>query len=134
MIPTTNSILHHEIKVQEEPSKNYKMYLQQAVVHGYTDEREAMRQVIFKILNTQRYQYSIYSWNYGIELEDLFGEPISYVFPELERRIIEALLQDDRIISVDTFVFDILTKKTVCVTFTAHTIFGDVNADKVVKI
>lgn len=61
------------------------------------DGREAMEQVIYKILNTERYRYVVYSWNYGIELMDLFGMPADYVCPVLEKRISEALLQDDRI-------------------------------------
>ena len=41
--------------------------------------------VVFNILNTERYQYIIYSWNYGIELIDLYGQPVSYVIPELKK-------------------------------------------------
>ena len=92
-----------------------------------------MHQVIYKILNTERYQYIIYSWNYGIELADLFGEPVTYVCPELQRRITEALVQDDRITSVDSFEFDLSEKRTVKVTFTVHTIFGELEEEKVVN-
>ena len=74
----------------------------------------------------------IYSWNYGIELLDLYGEPVSYVCPELERRIKEALVQDDRIESVDTFNFELLDKRKVLVSFIVHTVFGDVDTEKVV--
>ena len=75
------------------------------------------------MLNTERYQYLIYSWDYGVELLDLFGEPISYVCPELERRITEALLQDDRIEEVDGFEFEV-SGGTVKASFTVHTVFG----------
>ena len=75
----------------------------------------------------------MYSWDYGIELLDLYGEPISYVCPELERRITEALLCDDRIKSVDNFDFNIAKKGEVLVTFTAHTVFGDVQSEKAVN-
>lgn len=115
------------------PSKNYKMVLAEEVVRGSTDELAAMQQVVFKILNTQRYENIIYSWNYGIELEDLFGEPVTFVCAELERRIKEALIQDDRIESVDSFVFDTTKKRTVAVSFAVNTIFGDVEATKEVK-
>lgn len=133
MIPTRNTVLNTELEIQEQASKNYKMYFDEEVINGFRDEIEAMKQVIFKILNTERYQYIIYSWNYGIELEDLFGEPVSYVCPELERRITEALVQDDRIESVDSFSFDITQKRKVHVTFVAHTIFGDVEAERTVN-
>lgn len=134
MIPSVNTILSTELEVETQPSKNYKMHLDQNIINGFCDELEAMRQVVYKILNTERYQYIIYSWNYGIELLDLYGEPITYVCPELERRITEALVQDDRIESVDNFEFDVSEKRTVKVTFTVHTIFGDVGSEKVVNV
>ena len=133
MIPSTNTILSTELEVETQPSKNYKMYLEQNIINGFCDELEAMQQVIYKILNTERYQHIIYSWNYGIELLDLYGEPVTYVCPELQRRITEALVQDDRIESVDNFEFDSSEKGTVKVTFTVHTIFGNVESEKVVN-
>lgn len=133
MIPSTNTILSQELEVETLPSKNYKMQIEHDVINGYCDELEAMKQVVFKILNTERYQYIIYSWDYGIELIDLYGEPVTYVCPELERRITEALVQDDRITSVDNFAFDVSEKRTVKATFTVHTIFGGVEAEKVVN-
>lgn len=133
MIPSTNTILSTDLEVETQPSKNYKMHLEQNIINGFCDELEAMKQVIYKILNTERYQHIIYSWNYGIELLDLYGEPVTYVCPELQRRITEALVQDDRIESVDNFEFDTSEKRTVKVTFTVHTIFGSVESEKVVN-
>jgi hypothetical protein len=57
-----------------------------------------------------------------------------YVCPEIERRVKDALLQDDRITGVDNFEFDTSTKGVVSVTFTVHTFFGDVNEEMVVNI
>ena len=82
------------------------MQSKENLIREYIDGLEAVKQSIFKIIMTERYQYIMYSWNYGIELVDLFGEPISYVCPELKRRISEALLWDDRIKGVDNFIFD----------------------------
>lgn len=133
MIPSTNTILSTELEVEKQPSKNYRMHPERNIINGYCDELEAMQQVIYKILNTERYQYIIYSWNYGIELLDLYSEPMTYVCPELQRRITEALLQDDRIESVDNFEFDVSEKKTVKATFTVYTIFGNVESERVVN-
>lgn len=130
MLPSVDRALTTTLEVAVGGSKNYKMYVEEEIVHGYREDLEAMQQVVYKILNTQRYQYIIYSWNYGVELADLFGEPISYVCPELERRIKEALIQDDRITSVDSFSFEILEKRKVCASFTVHTIFGDIKAER----
>ncbi len=132
MIPVTNDILS-TLEIEEQPSKNYKLFFTENIINGYVDKLEAMKQVIYKILNTERYQCLIYSWNYGIETMDLFGEPVSYVCPEIQRRITEALIQDDRINSVDSFEFDYSLKGKLLVTFQVHTIYGDINEEKVVN-
>jgi len=133
MIPSSTVFFEQDFELEEQPTNTYKMDLENNLIRGYTDGIEAMKQAILKILSTERYQYVMYSWNYGIELLDLYGEPVSYVCPELERRITEALLWDDRIESVDNFEFNIQKKGVVHVTFTAHTIFGDVVSEKVVN-
>lgn len=133
MIPSMNSILTTEIEIESEGTKNYQMHFTEKFINGFVDELQAMHQVIYKILNTERYQYIIYSWDYGIETVDLYGEPISYVCPEIERRIIEALTQDDRIESVDNFEFDYSEKGKLHVTFSVHTIYGDLEEERVVN-
>lgn len=134
MIPGKNGFLTEDFEIEEQPSKTYQMHLPQEIINGYGDNVTAVEQAIYKILNTERYQYVIYSWNYGVELADLFGEPITYVCPELERRITEALTWDERIISVDNFSFDTEQKRVVKVSFVAHTIFGDIAAERAVNI
>ena len=133
MIPSTNSVLSTTLKVERQPTKTYKLNIEDNVISGFCDNLEAMKQVVYKILNTERYKSIMYSWNYGIELLDLFGEPTNYVVSELKRRITEALVQDDRITSVDDFEYNI-KRKTVSLTFTVHTIYGDVQSEKVVDI
>ena len=87
-----------DVTIAHQPSYTYSLdYARDSQIRGFTDELEAMKQAIYKIINTERYEYIIYSWNYGIELQDLFGQPIPYVYAELQRRISEALLADDRI-------------------------------------
>ena len=133
MIPSTDSILSEDLEMEIEPSKNHKMQIEQNTIKGTCDELEAMKQVIYKILNTERYQHIIYSWDYGIELLDLYGEPVTYVCPELERRIKEALTQDDRIDDVGEFEFELIDKKSIKVTFTVYTIYGETQEEKVVN-
>ncbi|EOT26514.1 hypothetical protein C805_00606 [Eubacterium sp. 14-2] len=133
MIPAETGFLEEDFEIEQEPSKNYRMDIKKQRVQGKTDGLEAMKQVVFKILSTERYQYLIYSWDYGIELLDLFGEPVSYVCPELEYRITEALQQDDRIEEVDGFEFEV-NGSTVKALFTVHTVFGNLKAEREVDI
>ncbi|MBQ8765397.1 MAG: DUF2634 domain-containing protein [Clostridia bacterium] len=133
MIPSKNSILSTDLKVERQPTKTYKLDIKNNIVNGFSDNLESMQQAIYKILNTERYKNIMYSWNYGIELLDLFGEPIDYVLSELERRITEALIQDDRIVSVEEFEHR-TDRRTVFLTFTVHTIFGDVQSERAVSV
>lgn len=127
MIPESGNLL--DINIVTIPTKTYKMELEENSdrISGFTDEQEAMKQAIYKIIRTERYRYIIYDWNYGIELEDLFGMPVNYCVPEIERRIREALLQDTRISEVNNFEFDTSKKGIVLVKFTAYTEFGEIN-------
>lgn len=134
MIPSTGAFLAQNFKLEEQPTYTYRMDLENNRIQGHVNKIEAMKQAIYKILLTERYRYIMYSWNYGIELQDLYGEPVSFVCPELERRITEALLWDKRIQSVDNFEFDLSQKGAIHVSFTAHTIFGDVQAEREVEV
>ncbi len=133
MIPSNNSILATDLEVTSQPSLSHKMYIDDKYINGICMDLEEVKQTIYKILNTERYQYNIYSFDYGVELSDLIGEPISYVCSEIERRITEALTQDDRIESVSDFEFDTSKRHEVVCTFVVHTIFGDVVEEKVVN-
>lgn len=133
MIPSNNSILTTDLEVTTQPSLSHKMYIDGKYINGTCKDLEEVKQTIYKILNTERYQYVIYSFDYGVEFTDLVGEPISYVCSEIERRITEALMQDDRIESVSDFEFDTSNRSEVVCTFVVHTIFGDVAEEKVVN-
>ncbi|WP_455045691.1 DUF2634 domain-containing protein [Leptotrichia trevisanii] len=126
-----------DITVKEQPTKTYKMELYKGnYILGFVDSQKAMEQAIYKIIRTERYRYIIYSWNYGIELEDLFGMPVEYCVVELERRISEALLQDNRITAVHSFEFDTESERgTVLVKkFIAETVFGKIQIDNELSV
>ena len=135
MIPKTTTYTLDDFTIAEQPSHTYRMDLDRGNrIAGYADGLEAMRQAIFKILNTERYEYVMYSWNYGIETMDLYGKRVTWVCPKLERRVKEALLQDTRILKVDNFCHNTRKKGYVVTSFTVHTIFGTVEASKEVVI
>lgn len=134
MIPSTNNILTNSVEVVTQPDLTYLMYTSEERIQGTCEGLEAVRQAICKILNTERYDHVIYSWNYGIRLIDLYGEPMTYVIPELERRISNALSIDDRVLSCDGFEFDTSRRNSVLVKFTAHTIYGDTDIERSVSI
>lgn len=115
------------------PSLTWKINEERAEVRGTVDELEAMKQAVNKILQTERYRYAIYDWNYGIELEELYGKNVTYVIPELKKRIEDALLADDRVTAVTDFSFR-QEKGSVTAEFLVHTIFGEIRAERMVDI
>lgn len=85
----------------EQPSLTYELNLKEKTIAGYIDGLEAVKQAVVKILQTRRFEHLIYSSNYGQELESVIGRDPLWAYAEIERHIKEALLQDDRILSVD---------------------------------
>lgn len=117
----------------ELPGRTYKLDIEHGCIRGFTDKADAVLQAVYLMLSVERYKYPIYSRNYGVELNDLIGTPCDYAMSEIERRITEALLTDDRIKSVDGWLFE-TAKNAVRVTFTVHTIYGDIETTKEVDV
>lgn len=131
MLPETGDILQTDFKIEQIPSKTFWMH--GGTLSGYVDGRDAVKQAIYCILSTERYDWLIYSWNYGVELKDLFGRPMGLVRSKVKKRIREALMQDDRIQGVDAFSFT-AQGRMLHAAFTVHTQYGDVQASKEVNV
>lgn len=136
MIPSNDYVENYEdelesdIEVETEPSYTYAMQIPDDEIResrfvGKVDETEAMEQAITKILSTERYEHEIYSWDYGIELKDLYGMPIPYVMSEIKERIADAITADDRFESVDDFEVEQVDRHTVHCAFTVTTADGE---------
>lgn len=133
MIPQVQDDIRQDFTFEALPSKTFRLNHNNLTVTGTIDQIQAVEQAVFLILNVERYQWLIFSWNYGVELHNLIGKDPEYCLPEIERRVREALLQDDRITAVQNFQFKI-NKKQVLTTFTVVSIFGEINVEKVVEI
>jgi Protein of unknown function (DUF2634). len=133
MTPVVNDELLNDFTIAVQPSKTYALDIENGVIRGYCDGSEAVKQAVYKALNTERYDCLIYSWNYGSELKELFGQPISLVYPEVKRRIEEGLKQDDRINSVENFSFE-KKKGSLYVTFTVVSTEGSFESEVNVNV
>lgn len=129
MIPKTNGFIDSLQPSVEYRNKTYRIDNHNKNISGFVDGVEALKQTIYGILNTERYEYLIYSFDYGVELQSLIGEDMEYVKIDIHRRIEEALKQDNRILSVDKPEIisegDTLTYKAV-----VNSIYGDINIEK----
>lgn len=128
MVPKADDILLTLNSDAVMPSRTYAIDVENGRIRGTVDGIDAIKQAIYLALNTERYRYLIYSWDYGAELSGFIGQPREYALSEIKRCISEALLQDERIIGVDNFEFE-SGKKTVHVIFTVHTIFGEAEVE-----
>lgn len=134
MLPNGTELLN-ELEFISYGNMTYDMKIEENKIIGVTnDDLESVKQMIYKILNTERYENIIYSWNFGIELHDLFGEPIDWVCSELTERIKDALSVDDRITDVGEFEFDLSTRNVVVCTFLVSTIYGTISENVEVRI
>ena len=146
MIPQVQDDIKQDFTIETLPSRTFRMNHNNLTIIGTIDEIQAVEQavflflnkknhelVVFLILNTERYEWLIHSWDYGVELHNLIGKDVEYCIPEIERRVREALLQDDRITAVQNFEFTV-NKKKVLTTFTVVSIFGEINAELGVEI
>ena len=116
-LPTTGDDLDLvSFTVETQPSDTYKLDIEHDRVRGMTDEQDAVRQAVYLILNVERYAYPIYPRSYGSELTDLIGKPKDYA-----------------ITAVDSWEFE-TGRNWVLARFVAHTIFGEVEAEKEVAI
>lgn len=131
MIP--NSSLNESLELIDdiETSKTYKILIDDN--NGYIDNIESLKQFIYKLLSTEKYNYPIYSFNYGIELENLLGKEYDYIKIELKRRIEDCLLADERINSVSNFQFT-RGDDSLYVTFDVESIYGSTSINKEVDI
>ena len=122
LLPDTEEL--EELDIVEQSSNTFIAGEDQ--IAGMADGLEAMRQTVQNILQTERYDYQIYSTNYGVEFNDLVGADPDYIKAALPARIEEALSVDDRILSVDDFTFEFSGDKAV-VTCNVQTVYGTVN-------
>lgn len=88
----------------QQPSLTYKVDFKKKKIAGTTVELEAVKQTVFLVLSTERDYSEIYQ-NYGIKTADLIGQDFAFTASELKKRIIETLLEDNRIMGVENFKF-----------------------------
>lgn len=122
MLPDRNTILQEDERM---PSYTPKIDFERNRIMGTVDNIDAMEQAIYLILQTERYESIIYNWYYGVEFDTLIGKSRELITSELERRIREALTEDDRINRISDFEIEFTSDKAI-VSFTVNTIFGDI--------
>lgn len=115
-----------DIVVAAQPSKTWIIDRNTMQVSGMDDGLESVRQAVEIALNVERYRWTIYSANFGSELDGLVGEDYAYIVAELPRLIEDALSPDSRVVGVDEYSFERTGLNSLSVSFTVHTVYGDI--------
>lgn len=118
-------------KTSFKPSNTYQIKGNR--LEGLIDGIDAVKQSVDLILSIERYENIIYSWDYGNELKGFIGKDRTFVQGDIERRIRESLLEDDRVESISNFQ---ISFKGECafVSFTVYCIFGEFEVERGVAI
>ena len=87
--------------------------------------------MVGKALQTERYQYLAYSWQYGIEVKPFIGKvmQVKERYLELKRVIVECLMVNPYILSIDSAEFTTTDADTVVADIILTTIYGEVNVN-----
>lgn len=88
---------------------------------------DALKVWIFKALQTERYQYLAYSWRYGIELKPFISlvMTVQERESELERVIVECLMVNPYIRSIDSVTFTV-DEDNLTADIALTTVYGEV--------
>lgn len=126
MIPQSDTLLLSEdMEETPQPSLTYKLDVLNGRIGAVTvDGLEAVKQAVFKILTTARFEHLIYSNDYGNEADIGAVRGRAVFESEIERWVKEALKQDDRIVSVTNFKFT-YDLDTALVIFDVESDYGD---------
>ncbi|MGL4790750.1 MAG: DUF2634 domain-containing protein [Anaerotignaceae bacterium] len=132
MLPKNDGLI--DFVVASEPTKTYALDKENNVIRGYCDQLEAIKQWVYMVLNIERYDWLIYSFNYGCELKELFGKPISYAMPRIKMLIEEALLADSRITAIENMTMEKTGRNVLSVTFTVVSTEGEFEEEVKVNV
>lgn len=89
--------------------------------------KEAVKVWIWLALQTPRYRYYIYTWDYGNDFEELIGQGYTeeYILAETQRMTEDCLLVNKYIQGITEFSVS-MTGSTLTISFVADTIYGEI--------
>ena len=110
------------------PSKTYKIDLETQRIVGTIDDREAYLQFLDKTLSTDKYAWPYYDQYFGNEIRSLIGKSKGVIMAKFPTIIEQAIMPDDRTISVHDFSYedDEIQSDVVNISFYVSSIYGEI--------
>lgn len=124
-LPQGNKALENGVVFEDQPTNTFYIDPVSRRVRGMDDGKNAVRQAIEIALSVERFQWGIYSANFGADFTGIIGRDTGYAAAVLEKRIRDALSVDNRVLGISNFSYTasggILTAD-----ITIRTVFGDI--------
>lgn len=127
-LPQGNINLGGGVEFVSQPSLTWYINKETGRIQNTAEGLAAVRQAAEIILNVERFRWQIFSPYSGVQLDDLLGQSFGYVALELQRRIKEALAQDDRILGIADYRCS-QRGDSLLVSFTVNSVFGSFVAE-----
>lgn len=114
-----------QVEITSQPGRTWYIDKSTNRIRGECDNWLAVRQAVEIILNVQRFRWQIYTPYSGMDWRNLIGNDPGYVAAELQRRVREALLMDDRVLEIRDYQYTI-EDDMLTASFTVVTVYGDI--------
>ena len=114
-----------QVEITSQPGRTWYIDKSTNRIRGECDNWLAVRQAVEIILNVQRFRWQIYTPYSGMDWRNLIGNEPGYVAAELQRRVREALLMDDRVLDIRDYQYTI-EDDMLTASFTVVTVYGDI--------
>ena len=132
-LPTASIDLSAGVSFVSQPSRTWYINKETNRIQGECDGWQSIRQAVEIILNVERFRWQIYSPYSGMQWDGLIGQDPGYVASELQRRITDALLMDDRVRGISDFAYTV-EGNTLRASLTVNTVYGDTQTSVEVNI
>lgn len=123
----SNINIDTDIEFKDYPTYTYFVDPVSNQIRGMANGLKAMTQAVEIILSIERYKFSIYTANTGVEFDGLIGQEYGYVISELKRRINDSFVPDNRIVRTENWDFEFkASTQSLIVSFLVITVFGSI--------
>lgn len=133
-LPSSGDVdLSQGVIFEQYPSRTWYINKETNRIQGECDGLTAVRQAVEIILNIERFRWQICQPYSGMQWDGLIGQDPGYVASELQRRIREALLMDNRVRGISGFSYTV-EGSTLRASLTVNTVYGDAQTSVEVNI
>lgn len=122
----TGGINIQNVTFESQPSLTWWRDPQTNRIVGQTDGQKAVKQAVEVMLSVERFRWQIYRPYFGVSWDGLIGNDPGYVAAELQRRIREAVMIDDRVTGISDYKYTV-NGDSLTASVTVNTVFGSIN-------